>query len=199
MVRTARNRRRLRAIVIGASAGGYEALRKVFGRLSPKLSAPVIVVLHSAPTEQTSLAQSYVRSATLPVTEAMERSRILPGHIYIAPAGYHLLIEKNEHFALSVDERVRYSRPSIDVLFESAAEVWRSALVGVVLTGANDDGAQGLAAIRSHRGIAVVQSPAEAEVPDMPAAAIKLAGADHVVKLSEIAPLLNKLAGVANS
>lgn len=192
--RTPRNRRRLRAVVIGASAGGFEALRKIFSRLSPGLRAPVIVVLHSAAVEA-SLAESYARGSALPVSEATERTRIEPGRIYIAPAGYHLLVEKNEHFSLSVDERVRYSRPSVDVLFESAADVWRSALIGVIITGANDDGARGLAAIRSHQGVAIVQAPDDAEVPDMPAAAIKLAGADHVVKLSEIAPLINKLAG----
>lgn len=195
----ARNRRRLRAIVIGASAGGFDALRAIFGKLSPALRAPVIVVLHAAASDQSTLAESFARVSKLPVIEAAERTRVNPGRIYLAPAGYHLLVEKNEHFSLSVDERVRYARPSIDVLFESAADVWRAALAGVILTGANDDGARGLAVIREHKGTAIVQSPVDAEVPEMPQAALKLAGADHVLKLSEIAPLLNKLTGAVSS
>lgn len=197
MARPVRNRRRLRAIVVGASAGGFEALRFLLGKLSVRLRAPIIIVLHSAPVEQSALAQSFSRYSVLPVVEAAERTRVEPGHVYLAPAGYHLLVERNEHFSLSVDERVRYARPSIDVLFESAADTWRAAVAGVVLTGANDDGARGLAAIRAHRGIAIVQSPEDAEVADMPQAALKLAGADHVLKLTEIPTLLNRLSGVA--
>lgn len=197
MVRTvlARSRRRLRAVVIGASAGGFEALRVLLSKLSPDFRAPVIVVLHSAASEHTALAVSYSRISALPVSEAEERTRVEPGRVYVAPPGYHLLVEKNERFALSVDDRVCFARPSIDVLFESAADVWRSTLAGVILTGANDDGARGLAAIRSYHGLAIVQSPQDAEAPEMPAAALKIAGADHILKLDEIAALLNRLTG----
>lgn len=188
-------RRRFRAVVIGASAGGFEALRGLLKNFSERFRPPIIVVLHVAATERSTLAEGFSRVSRLPVREAGERMRIAPGHVYVAPAGYHLLIEKDERFALSVDERVSYSRPSIDVLFESAAEVWRAGLAGVILTGANEDGAKGLLALRSHQGTAIVQDPDEAESPEMPRAALKVAGADHVLKLAEIAPLLNRLAG----
>jgi two-component system, chemotaxis family, protein-glutamate methylesterase/glutaminase len=193
--RPVRSRRLLRAIVVGASAGGYEALNRVLAGLSPRLRTPLIVVLHIAASDNSSVAESFGRSCPLPVVEAGGRTRVMPGHVHVAPPGYHLLVEHGERFALSVDERVRYSRPSIDVLFESAADVWRAAVAGVVLTGANDDGAQGLATIRSHGGIGIVQAPDDAEVSIMPAAALKLAGADHVVTLGELAPLLNRLSG----
>lgn len=189
-------RRRLRGIVVGASAGGIAALRELLGGLSPQLRTPVIIVLHSAASDHHGLALSLGRGCPLPVAEAVERARIEPGHIYIAPPGYHLLVERNERFALSVDDRVCYVRPAADVLFESAADVWRGGTVGVVLTGANEDGAKGLATIRSRRGIAIVQEPGDAESPEMPAAALRLAGADHVVPLAGIAGLINRLAGV---
>lgn len=190
------NRRKFRACVIGASAGGVTALRTLLGGLSERFRPPVIVVLHTAADDHLGLCRMYGRVCPLPVVEAQERRRVEPRQVYMAPPGYHLLVEKNERFSLSADDKVRYVRPSIDVLFQSAADAWRNALVGVVLTGANDDGARGLKSVRERGGIGVVQSPSEAEVPDMPAAALRLAGADYAVKLEDIAPLLNRLAGV---
>ncbi|HUP91492.1 MAG TPA: chemotaxis protein CheB [Solimonas sp.] len=194
---TAGNRRKLRAFVVGASAGGVGALRTLLGALSERLRTPLIVVLHTAADDHAGLCRMYARVCPLPVVEAQERCRIEPQRVYLAPPGYHLLVEKNEHFSLSTEAKVRYVRPSIDVLFESAADAWRNAVIGVVLTGANDDGARGLLRIRQRGGVGIVQSPDDAEVPEMPAAALRLAGADHVVELAGIAPLLNRLAGVA--
>jgi two-component system, chemotaxis family, protein-glutamate methylesterase/glutaminase len=191
-----RSRRRLRAVLVGASAGGFEAISRLLRALSPELRPPLIIVLHSAATEHSSLAESLARRCALPVLEAGERQRVMPGRVYVAPAGYHLLIGDNEHFALSVDSRVRFARPSIDVLFESAADAWRGAVAAVLLTGANDDGARGLAAVREHGGIGIVQAPDEAEAPEMPTAALKLAGADYVLRLAEIAPMIHHLSGV---
>jgi two-component system chemotaxis response regulator CheB len=113
--------------------------------------------------------------------------------VHVAPAGYHLLVENDRHFALSVDEHVRYSRPSIDVMFGSATDVYGESLIGVVLTGANSDGAEGLARIRRRGGTAVVQAPESAEAAAMPRAALESAGADHCLPLEAIAPLLNRL------
>ena len=189
-----RNRRKLRAVVIGASAGGINALRKLLRGLAADFRPPVIIVLHSASSDHSSLAASFSQICALPVSEAAERSRVEPRHVYLAPPGYHLLVERHEQkdrFALSVDDRVCFVRPAVDVLFESAADLWRAGVVGVVLTGANDDGARGAAAIRASKGRVIVQSPEEAESPEMPAAALRIAGADHVLKLAQIAPLLN--------
>lgn len=167
------------------------ALRQLLSGLAPTLQAPVVAVCHTASEDPSLLLQALASASPLPVREAQERHPPLPGTVSVAPGGYHLLIERDGRFALSVDGRVRYSRPSIDVLFESAARCHGPALIGVVLTGANDDGAAGLAAIRSRGGLAVVQDPGEAEVPTMPQAAIQRAGADHITTLAGIAALLN--------
>lgn len=181
------------AIVIGCSAGGLIALEKLFSALDPALAPAVVVCCHTGSSNVDMLCELLAMHSALPVAEAQERAPVTPGVIHVAPTGYHLLVETNRRFSLSVDERVSYSRPSIDVLFESAAEAYRDELVGVVLTGANSDGAAGLAAIRRLGGVAVVQDPSDAEVGAMPAAALATAGADHCLPLARIAPLLNRL------
>jgi two-component system chemotaxis response regulator CheB len=181
------------AIAIGCSAGGVGALKSVLGGLDPKLSPAILVCLHSRADTVNMLCEVLERISALPVIEAVEREPVQPGVVYLAPSGYHLLVESDLHFALSIDPRVNHARPSIDVLFHSAAEVWRDGLIGVVLTGANADGAAGLRRIRQLGGLAIVQSPADAEVATMPQAALDTAGADYCVPLSAIAPLLNRL------
>lgn len=180
------------AIVIGGSMGGFNALRSILGTLDPHLSQSVLVCCHSG-NSTAMLCRLLGRHSALPVIEARERQPASGGVVHVAPGGYHLLLEYDQRFALSVDDPVRYSRPSIDVLFNSAADVYRAALIGVVLTGANRDGADGLARIRSLGGIAVVQTPASAEAAAMPQAALDTAGADYCVALDQIAPLLNRL------
>lgn len=181
------------AIVIGCSAGGLTALELLFAGLDAALPLPVAVCCHTGSSTVDLMCELLAHHATLPVEEARERSPLRGGVIYIAPSGYHLLVENNRRFSLSVDGRVSFARPSIDVLFDSAAEAYRDTLIGVVLTGANSDGAAGLARIREYGGMAVVQDPDDAEVPTMPAAAIARAGADHCLPLADIAPLLNRL------
>jgi two-component system chemotaxis response regulator CheB len=132
----------------------------------------------------------------LQVVEAADKERLDPGTVYVAPPDYHLLIDGPE-LALSTDALVNYSRPSIDVLFESAADSFEHRTVGVILTGANADGAAGLAAIRRAGGLGIVQDPAGAERPEMPRAAIQTAGADRIVELSAVGPLLTDLCGAA--
>ena len=181
------------AVVIGCSAGGVHALRVMLGGLNHQLPVPVIIVCHTASEDDTSMLAEVLRHHTrLPVVEAEERHLPQPGVIHLAPAGYHLLIEADGCFGLSVDERVCYCRPAIDVLFETAAAYYRQQLIGVVLTGANDDGAQGLKAIRQQQGKGIVQQPQDAEAPAMPEAALRIAGADHVVALGDIAALINR-------
>lgn len=181
------------AIVLGCSAGGPDALKTVLGGLDPRLPQPVLVCCHTGSDTVELLCEMLGYASALPVVEAAERRPVRGGVVHVAPAGYHLLVERDRRFALSVDPRVHHVRPSIDVLFTSAVAVWREALIGVVLTGANADGAEGLDLLRRHGGCAIVQSPDSAEASAMPRAALEQAGADHCVSLDAIAPLLNRL------
>lgn len=181
------------AVVLGCSTGGLRALSTLLAALRPDLAVPVIVVCHrSQDDDDALLVELLSRHSALPVGEAGEREPARPGRVHVAPPGYHLLLEADGRFMLSVDPRVRHVRPSVDVLFASAAEVHGAGLLAAVLTGANDDGADGLLAVRRHRGYAVVQDPAEAEAPQMPQAALKRAGADAVMGLVHLAALINE-------
>ena len=180
------------AIAIGCSSGGFNALRVLLGSLDPGLSQTVLVCSHTGSSVDT-LCGLLARHCALPVIEAQERWPARSGTVQLAPGGYHLLLEGDRHFALSVDRQVGFSRPSIDVMFGSVAEVYRAGAIGVILTGASRDGADGLAQIRARGGIAVVQTPASAEAAAMPQAALDTAGADHCLPLELIAPLLNRL------
>ncbi len=188
-----RERRGYRAVVIAVSSGGVDAVRVLLAGLAEGFATPLIIVQHTGSEDGAGLCEVFGRASRLPVREAMPRERVAAATVYLAPPGYHLLVEHDESFSLSVDDKVCYVRPSADVLFESAADVWKAGLIGVVLTGANDDGARGLQAVRSRHGLAVVQQPEDAEVADMPRAALALAGADHVLPLAQIGPLLSQL------
>jgi two-component system chemotaxis response regulator CheB len=179
-------------IAIGCSQGGFNALKILLGGLNPALPQALLVCCHTSGNVD-ALCELLDNHSTLPVIEARERQPASGGTVHVAPGGYHLLIENDRHFALSVDAPVCHSRPSIDVMFSSATDVYRSAMIGVVLTGANRDGADGLARVRQHGGVAVVQQPDSAEAPEMPRAALERAGADYCVALEQIAPLLNQL------
>jgi two-component system, chemotaxis family, protein-glutamate methylesterase/glutaminase len=181
------------ALVIGASAGGVEALSVLLPALTPRMQVAVLVVLHLPPTRNSLLVELFAPRCALRVTEAQDKEPMQTGTIYFAPPDYHLLVEDGPQLALSADEAVNYSRPSIDVTFESAAIVFGSRLVGIVLTGANDDGARGLKAIGDAGGTTVVQDPTEALCAYMPQAAIARAHADHVLPLQGIAGLLRTL------
>lgn len=181
------------ALAIGCSAGGLAALHQLFDGLRGPLPVAVLVVCHAGSEDMAVFCELLQRSCPMPVAEAIERAPPMRGHVHVAPAGYHLLVERDRRFALSIDPRVEFSRPSIDVLFESAAEAWREHLVGVLLTGANADGARGLLHIRRSGGIAVVQDPATAFASAMPAAALEIAGADHCVSLPAMPELLESL------
>lgn len=185
----------LSAVVAGCSAGGLKALHVLLGALDAALPVPVIVVAHTGSDDIGTLCDLLSRSSPLPVVEAQERHLPRPGCVYLAPTGYHLYLEQDGRFALSIDAKVCHVRPSIDVLFESAADAYGAGLGAVVLTGANEDGAAGLKAVRARGGIGIVQDPQDAEVPAMPAAALALAGAEYCLPLSEIGPLINRLCG----
>lgn len=185
---------RFDAVAIGASAGGLEALGAVLAALPADFPAAVMVVQHIAPSADDSLAQRFQRRCRLPVREAGDKEPILPGVVFIAPADFHLMVEPELRFSLSREERVNYSRPSIDVLMETAAETFCSRLTGVILTGASADGAAGLAAIKRMGGRAIVQAPETAEVDIMPKAAIAACSVDAILPLGDIGPALANLA-----
>jgi two-component system chemotaxis response regulator CheB len=183
-----------KAIVIGTSHGGPEALRLILTGLKEGFPLPVIVVLHIGDHNNDIFIQHLNDLCALTVKEAEMNEPICPGIIYFAPPNYHLLIEDNETLTLSTTEKVNFSRPSIDVLFESAALVYTKHLIGVILTGANSDGANGLKIIKEFGGTAMVQNPCSSASPAMPRAALKLAKPRFRLKLEEIADQLNQLA-----
>jgi two-component system chemotaxis response regulator CheB len=173
-------------IVIGASWGGLEAVGRVLSDLPADVEVPIVVAQHRHPDSlEGTLAQLLQAQIGRPVLDVEDKLRIEPRHVYVAPPDYHVLIEPRS-FALSVDERVRFARPSIDVLFESAADAYGAGVIGIILTGANDDGAQGLARIKRQGGVALVQDPAEAARRAMPDAAIAATVADAILPLDEI-------------
>ena len=180
-------------VIIGASWGGLRAISEILGGLPEDFPAPVVVVQHRQPGQEDLLSGLLDRQGPLTVTEAEDKSKLQPGCVHVAPSGYHVLVEPG-HLELTTEAEVRFSRPSIDVAMESAAHAYGDRAIGVVLTGANDDGAAGLAEIRRLGGVAVAQDPETAERSVMPAAAIEAAHPQHVVQLGEIAPLLVQLA-----
>jgi len=182
-----------RAVVIGASAGGLNALAALLSDLPQDFPLPVLVVQHLLPGSGGYLAESLSQKCAMAVKEAEEKEKLRPGCVYLAPPDYHLLVERDEALSLSIDEKVHYSRPSIDVLFESAAYAWSSKVIGVILTGASADGAKGLALIKARGGMAIVQDPATAEQPIMPQAAIDAVDVDYVLGLAEMGEMLVKL------
>ncbi|HSS18697.1 MAG TPA: chemotaxis protein CheB [Pyrinomonadaceae bacterium] len=185
-------------VVVGTSTGGLKALQTLLRSLSPVFPLPVVVVQHRGKDADVELCEFLAREVALPVTEPEDKEEILPGHIYLAPRDYHLLLE-NRSFALSIDVPVGFARPSIDVLFESAAAEYQEKTIGVILTGANRDGARGLAAIKSRGGFAVVEAPESAVRREMPEAAIASTKPDLVLPLGEIAHELFKLVESVNT
>jgi two-component system, chemotaxis family, protein-glutamate methylesterase/glutaminase len=181
------------AVVIGASAGGVEAVATLLAALPSSFSAAVAVVIHVPPSNDNLLVRVLQPRCVLQLREAGDKEPMSPGTVYVAPPGYHLLVEPARTFALSLDEPVHYSRPSLDVLFESAAHAYRDRLLGIVLTGANADGAEGLRIVRELGGTAWVQDPRTAYAQAMPSAAIERAGADRISTVDELASQLATL------
>jgi len=184
-----------RLAVVGASWGGFEAVASLLAALEPDLCFPIVVAQHRGPDVGEGALLRWLQSrCTLPVREAEDKDGLEAGHVYVSPAEYHLLVD-DDHLVLSVDDAVRFSRPSIDVLFESAADSYGADVVGVVLTGANEDGCRGVLAIKEAGGRVYVQDPATAERPEMPEAAIGTGLVDRVLPLPAIAAVLNEIGG----
>jgi two-component system chemotaxis response regulator CheB len=178
------------AIVIGASAGAIQALSRILPALPAGYPIPVLVVVHIPADRADLLAPLFQARCPLMVKEAEDKEPILPGFVYFGPSDYHLLAEADRTASLSADEPVLYSRPSIDVLFESAADAYGAGLVGVILTGANEDGAAGLRAVAAAGGAALVEDPATAFAPAMPAAALAQCAEARSLSLDAIADYL---------
>jgi two-component system chemotaxis response regulator CheB len=179
-------------VMIGGSAGSNEVLREIYGRFKPVFSGAVTICQHISPGLSFDLRASFVHGTGHKFKEAEDKEPVAEGFSYFAPGGYHLLIERDGCFSLNVDEPVCYSRPSIDVLFETAARAFAKDVVGILLSGLNSDGARGLHEIKKHGGLTIVQDPKSAQYTDMPEAALKLFTPDLVLPPLDIADFLNE-------
>jgi two-component system chemotaxis response regulator CheB len=185
------------AIVIGASAGGVEALLSILSPLREGFMLPIIVVLHLPDARRSHLADVFARRVSMRVLEAADKTQVEAGTLYFATPGYHLSVEQDRTLSLSLEDRVHYSRPSIDLLFESAADAYGPRLAAVLLTGANRDGANGLAQVKHRGGLTIVQDPDEAQVATMPLAALATHQPDHILPMRGIGRLLVELEQIA--
>ena len=182
------------AIVIGASAGAFDALSMILPALPEDYPLPVVVVVHLPRDKDSILAELLNAKCQMKAREAEDKEFLRPGTIYIAPPDYHLLVEKDQSLSLSSEEEVLFSRPSIDVLFETAADAFGKNVTGIILTGANEDGAKGLKAIVDAKGHAIVQQPSMASAPMMPQAALKECPEAEILSLEDIALYLKEMA-----
>lgn len=173
-------------------------MQEILPHLPEGYGIPLAVVQHRAKDSTPLLASILRRYTKINIVEPDDKSQIRAGTLYLAPANYHLQVEAAGVFSLSVDPPVRYSRPSVDVLFDTAAEAFGGDVIGLVLTGANDDGAEGVRAIKNSGGIVVVQDPATAESPEMPRAALAATDVDHILRLDQIGPFLAGCCGPVN-
>jgi two-component system chemotaxis response regulator CheB len=185
-------------VVVGTSTGGLKALQTLLSGLPGSFAVPVVIVQHRGKDSEIGLCDFLRSHSRLPISEPEDKETIVPGHAYLGPRDYHLLIDKGS-FALSTEGPVGFARPSIDVLFESAAHEYKEHTIGVVLTGANRDGARGLAAIRAQGGFTLVEDPAFATCREMPEAALAATEVDGILALKEIGPLLEGLCSSATS
>lgn len=185
--------KKFRAIVIGVSTGGVKALKSLFAALKADFPLPILVVSHILPQADNGLAILLDSYSAIKVKEADCGDFLQPGMAYLAPANYHLLVDHNAQISLSVDPPVNFARPSVDVLFESAAFAFKDELIGIILTGAGSDGSNGLLQIKNYGGITIVQNPDDAEMNGMPVSALSLISPDFVSTLQEIPKLLSNL------
>lgn len=183
----------IEAVVIGASAGGLNALQNICRNLNKSFSKPIIIVQHIHAHSDGFMAWHLNSISPLKVKEAEDKEKLEKGVIYVAPANYHIMIDNDGTISLTTDERVNYSRPSIDILFESASDAYKDEVVGVILTGANGDGTAGMNSIKESGGITVIQDPKTAEVSIMPESVLRQVKVDQVLSLEKISEFLNNL------
>lgn len=182
-----------KVVIIAGSAGSLEVLMQVLPRLKPITTFSLVIVLHRKSSEDNTLEELISIKTIIPVKEVEDKTELLPGFIYVAPSDYHLLFETNGELSLDTSEKVNYSRPSIDVSFESAAEVYGPSLTGILLSGANADGTHGLKVINEKGGTVVIQQPDTADMPFMPRHALENVAADRVLNIEEILEFINNI------
>jgi len=182
-----------KVLIIGGSAGSLEVLMKIFPKLGPVSSFAIVIVLHRKNTEDSLLEELFALKSQIPVKEVEDKVKLLPGSIYIAPSDYHLLFEKNDLLSLDISEKVNFSRPSIDVSFESAAAIYGSSLVAILLSGANADGTQGLIEVKKAGGTIIVQKPENSKMPFMPQNAVNHTSPDFILDEGEILKLISAI------
>ncbi|MEO7976970.1 chemotaxis protein CheB [Flavobacterium sp.] len=175
-----------KVIIIGGSAGSLHVLMQVLPELPIIKRLAIVIVVHRKSTDEETLEELIKLKSNIEVKSVEDKVSFLPGFIYVAPSNYHLLFEKSNQLSLDTSEKINYSRPSIDVSFESAAEIYKDQLIGVLLSGSNSDGTEGLKAIQSFGGIIVVQDPISAEMPFMPTHAIQNTTPDFILNVQEI-------------
>ena len=185
-----RGERGFGAVVVGTSAGGLAALTTLLSGIPAQFSLPMLVVQHRSKQETDLLEMVLQKKCDVKIKQADEKELIRQGTVYIAPPDYHLLVENNHALSLSIDAAVNFSRPSIDVLFESASVVFKERLIAIVLTGANDDGADGIRSVAHRKGVTIAQNPREAVYDAMPKAAIETGAVQHILTLKEIQEFL---------
>jgi len=194
----AMQKRTFKIIVIGVSAGGTDALCEILTTLPASFPLPIVIVQHLHPEQNGYMLEHLKQIWQINVEEAIDKSAIKKGNIYFAPPNYHLLIEDENTFALSVDEKVCYARPSVDVLFKSAADVYGESILAIILTGANSDGTEGIKYIKKKGGMAIAQDPKDAYSSLMPQSAIDTGKIDKVLTLSKISNILHRIAKSKN-
>lgn len=180
-------------VVIGASAGGLSTLEKILENLNPGILTPILICQHMGSDTGDSIMKLLKKHSVVEVSEPIDKEVILDNHIYIAPADYHMVVEGDRSISITIGPKVNYCRPSIDVLFESAAEAYLGRTLGVLLTGANCDGTAGFKKIKDFGGITIAQDPNEAEVDVMPDCAIKKGLVDHILPVNKITEFLNRV------
>lgn len=180
-------------LVIGGSAGSIEVIIQIFKHLIPFDHFAILIVLHRKDNHDSSLVNLLSHHTNIPISEVEDKDIISPGKIYLAPANYHLLVEKNQRFSLDASEKVNFSRPSIDVTFESVTDIYGPKVTGILLSGANSDGTSGMTQIKENGGITIVQQPKSAKVSYMPENAIRKSNVDYILMPDEIAEFINNL------
>jgi len=179
-------------LLLGGSAGSFKILFQIVKNLSPDLNKVVVIVIHRKKNFLSEIEQLFADHSKVRLKEIHDKDKIEKNTVFIAPANYHTLIEKDGHFGLDVSEALWFSRPSIDVTFESAADIYNDRCTGILFSGANQDGAEGMLRLRNAGSLTIVQDPAEAEMPEMPGAAIRINAVDYILKTNEIFKLLKK-------
>ena len=182
-----------KAVIIGGSAGSFQVITKILSSLPPNFHLPVLLSLHRLKHVRSGFVEALSIKASIPVIEPFDKDQIKPGKAYLAPANYHMFVELGNKIALSTEEPVNHSRPSIDLSFVTAAQVYREKLIGIILSGANKDGAYGLKKIKDYGGFAIVQDPEECQVKTMTESSLRLTTVDHIYKTNEIIRFLQNL------